>query len=72
MAIQSKYTNIQVESLIAELMAVMDKHQAPTDLRLMVLGNCVTHVLETQVAAKARSTVAEQFAKALEKSVKSN
>ncbi|QSX39465.1 YejL family protein [Shewanella cyperi] len=70
MAIQSKYTNTQVESLIAELLAVLDKHQAPTDLSLMVLGNCTSHLLNTQVSAASRGAVAEQFAKALAQSVK--
>ena len=71
MAIQSKYSNIQVESLIAEISAVMDKHQAPTDLRLMVLGNCVTDLLSRKVPQEARGKVAEQFSKALVQSVKS-
>ena len=38
MAIQSKYSNTQVESIIAEMLAVLAKHQAPTDLSLMVLA----------------------------------
>ncbi|MCL1142929.1 YejL family protein [Shewanella gaetbuli] len=70
MAIQSKYTNAQVEALIAELLAVLNKHQSPTDLSLMVLGNCVTHLLEKKVPAESRQAVAEQFAKALTQSVK--
>ncbi|NKF50414.1 YejL family protein [Shewanella sp. WXL01] len=69
MAIQSKYTNTQVEALIAEILAVLDKHQAPTDLRLMALGNTVTHLLENKVPAESRKAVAEQFAKALSQSV---
>lgn len=70
MAIKSKYSNIQVESLIAEISAVMDKHQAPTDLRLMVLGNCVTDLLARKVPQEARGQVVEQFSKALAQSVK--
>ncbi|MCF1427260.1 MAG: YejL family protein [Shewanella sp.] len=70
MAIQSKYTNTQVESLIAELLMVLEKHQAPTDLSLMVLGNCVSHLLQTKVSDKSRGEVAAQFARALEQSVK--
>lgn len=70
MAIQSKYSNTQVESIIAELLAVLDKHQAPTDLGLMVLGNCVTDLLVRKVPEEARTQVAEQFAKALTQSVK--
>ncbi|QDE30790.1 MULTISPECIES: YejL family protein [Shewanella] len=70
MAIQSKYTNTQVEALISELLAVLAKHQAPTDLSLMVLGNCVTHLLDKKVPNESRQKVAEQFAKALTQSVK--
>jgi uncharacterized protein len=70
MAIQSKYTNTQVETIIAELLAVLNKHQAPTDLSLMVLGNCVSHLLQTKVPDASRAQVAEQFAKALARSVK--
>ncbi|MFT5235755.1 MAG: hypothetical protein ACI90A_001118 [Shewanella sp.] len=70
MAIQSKYSNVQVESIIAELSAVLDKHQAPTDLRLMVLGNCVTDLLARKVPSESRAKVAEQFSKALAQSVK--
>ena len=71
MAIQSKYSNIQVESLIAEILAVLEKHKAPTDLSLMALGNCVTNLLERKVPSESRQAVAEQFAKALAQSVKS-
>ncbi|GIU10110.1 hypothetical protein SAMN05421840_10889 [Shewanella morhuae] len=71
MAIQSKYSNTQVESLIAEILAVLEKHKAPTDLSLMALGNCVTNLLERKVPSESRKTVAEQFAKALAQSVKS-
>ncbi|GGP56209.1 MULTISPECIES: YejL family protein [Shewanella] len=70
MAIQSKYTNTQVEALISEMLAVLAKHQAPTDLSLMVLGNCVTHLLDKKVPNESRQQVAEQFAKALTQSIK--
>ncbi len=72
MAIQSKYSNTQVESLIAEILAVLEKHKAPTDLSLMALGNCVTNLLERKVPSESRQAVAEQFAKALAQSVKSH
>ena len=71
MAIQSKYSNTQVESLIAEILAVLEKHKAPTDLSLMALGNCVTNLLERKVPSESRQAVTEQFAKALAQSVKS-
>lgn len=70
MAIQSKYSNTQVEALISEILAVLQKHQSPTDLSLMVLGNAVTHLLENKVPSESRKQVAEQFAKALTQSLK--
>ncbi|MBE8168360.1 MAG: YejL family protein [Shewanella sp.] len=70
MAIQSKYNNAQVESLIAEIFAVLEKQKSPTDLSLMVLGNCVSHLLQTKVPEVSRPAVAEQFANALAQSTK--
>lgn len=70
MAIKSKYSNTQVEALISEMLALLNKHQAPTDLSLMVLGNCVSHLLEKKVPTESRQMVAEQFAKALTQSIK--
>lgn len=72
MAIKSKYSNTQVESIIAELLAVLEKHQSPTDLSLMALGNCVTYLLQNKVPAESRKVVTEQFAKALSQSVKNS
>ncbi|MCL1098674.1 YejL family protein [Shewanella gelidii] len=72
MAIQSKYTNAQVETLITEMLTVLEKHKAPTDLSLMVLGNCVSHLLESKVPASQRQAVAEQFAKVLTQSTKAD
>ncbi|WP_133407314.1 YejL family protein [Parashewanella tropica] len=70
MAIKSKYDNQQVESLIAEVLAVLNKHDTSTDLSLMVLGNCVSHLLQTKVPEAARAAITEQFAKALTQSTK--
>lgn len=71
MAMQSKYSTNQVETILAELDAVLNKHEAPTDLRLMVLGNCITDLLLRKVPQEARQTVATQFSQALERSIKS-
>ncbi len=68
MAVQSKYKNEQIESVINEVLAVLDKHQAPVDLSLMVLGNCVTHILESKIAEESRGAIVDQFAKALKQS----
>ena len=43
----SRYSDEQVEQLLAELLNVLEKHKAPTDLSLMVLGNMVTNLTIT-------------------------
>ncbi|BDY05504.1 DUF1414 domain-containing protein [Ferrimonas sp. YFM] len=71
MAILSKYSNDQVEKLLNELLVVLEKNQTPTDLALMVLGNCATDIINRDVAPGARKRLAEQFGQALLASVDS-
>lgn len=68
MPIISKYDQ-QYDQLLAELEAVLDKHQAPSDLRLMVLGNLVTHILNHQVAPGQRKAIADRFTRVLSASI---
>ncbi|MBM7072641.1 hypothetical protein SOPP22_10550 [Shewanella sp. OPT22] len=70
MAVQSKYKNEQIESIINEVLAVLDKHQAPIDLSLMVLGNSITHIIESKISEESREAIVEQFATALKQSTK--
>lgn len=65
----SRYSDEQVEVLLAELAAVLEKHRTPTDLALMVLGNMVTHVISTRVAPKMRGTLVKSFTDTLHTSV---
>ncbi|WP_028116693.1 DUF1414 domain-containing protein [Ferrimonas senticii] len=69
MAIVSKYSNQQVEELLADLLAVLEKHKTPTDLALMSLGNAATIVINSKVAPASRAAIAKQFAAALQASV---
>ncbi len=66
----SRYSDEQVETLLTELSAVLDKHRTPTDLALMVLGNMITHVINTSVAPEQRRTLANSFSEALLSSVR--
>ncbi|MEA9389200.1 YejL family protein [Acerihabitans sp. TG2] len=66
----SRYSDEQVEILLTELSAVLDKHRTPTDLALMVLGNMITHVINTSVAPEQRQTLANSFSAALLSSVR--
>ena len=70
MAVQSKYKNEQIETIINEVLAVLDKHQAPIDLSLMVLGNSITHIIESKIAEESREAIVEQFTNALKQSTK--
>ncbi|WP_074013409.1 YejL family protein [Candidatus Sodalis sp. SoCistrobi] len=65
----SRYSDEQIEVLLAELAAVLEKHHTPTDLALMVLGNMVTHVINTRVAPEMRNTLVKSFTDALHASV---
>lgn len=61
----SRYSDEQVEQLLAELLNVLEKHKAPTDLSLMVLGNMVTNLINTSIAPAQRQAIANSFARAL-------
>ncbi|TKB52760.1 YejL family protein [Ferrimonas aestuarii] len=65
MAILSKYSNDEVETLLNQLILVLEKNETPTDLALMVLGNCATDIINRNVAPGSRKRLAEQFGQAL-------
>lgn len=58
----SRYSDEQVEQLLAELLNILEKHKAPTDLSLMVLGNMVTNLINTSIAPAQRQAIANSFA----------
>ncbi|WP_047046612.1 YejL family protein [Vibrio mexicanus] len=72
MPITSKYSDDQVESILAEVAAVLEKHQATPELSLMIAGNIATNVLNQNVAASQRKAIAEKFAQALISSLDEN
>ncbi|ARF50776.1 MULTISPECIES: YejL family protein [Pantoea] len=65
----SRYSDQRVEQLLAEMAQVLQKDQAPTDLSLMVLGNMVTNLINSDVAPAQRRALARSFADALQASV---
>ena len=67
---QSKYTNAQFEKVFEEILITLEKHQPTPDLSLMVLGNTITHILQTQVNETMRQEMAEKFCQVLLSSVK--
>ena len=62
---KSRYSDEQVEQLLAELVSVLEKHHTPTDLSLMVLGNMVTNLINTSIAPAQRMLIADSFVHAL-------
>ncbi|QJR82561.1 DUF1414 domain-containing protein [Alteromonas pelagimontana] len=67
---QSRYNDTEFEALMNKVIFTLEENSADRDLSLMVLGNVITHILNTQVPAKNRKAMAEQFANVLAKSVK--
>ena len=65
----SRYSDEHVEQLLNEMLNVLEKHKAPTDLSLMVLGNMVTNLINTSIALAQRQAIANSFARALQSSV---
>ncbi|ENM5827059.1 YejL family protein [Vibrio metoecus] len=65
MPITSKYSDEHVESILTEIAAVLNKHNASPELTLMLVGNIATNVLNQNVAASQRKVIAEKFAQAL-------
>ncbi|ATA18537.1 hypothetical protein EDC48_12326 [Gibbsiella quercinecans] len=66
----SRYSDEHVEQLLTELVNVLEKHHAPTDLSLMVLGNMVTNLINTSISPAQRKTLARSFAEALQASIR--
>ena len=52
------------------MIAVLEKHQAPVDLSLVVLGNMVTNLLTSSVGKGQQQALAKAFSDALMNSVK--
>lgn len=65
MPITSKYSDDQIEAILTEIAAVLDKHGANSELSLMIAGNIATNVLNNNVPATQRKAIAEKFANAL-------
>ncbi|MBB3321364.1 DUF1414 domain-containing protein [Atlantibacter hermannii] len=66
----SRYSDERVEALLTEMVNVLEKHKAPTDLSLMVLGNMVTNLINTSISPSQRQALAHSFAEALKSSVR--
>jgi len=69
MPIQSKYSDKKIETILSEVATVFDKHNASSDLVLMIAGNIATNVINQNIAKEQRVIIAEKFAQALMSSI---
>ena len=65
MAIQSKYQDKQIDAILNDIIAVLEKHQAPLDLSLIVLGNMTTNLLTGNLGKQQQKVLAQAFSEAL-------
>ena len=70
MAIQSKYQDKQIDAILNDMIAVLEKHQAPLDLSLIVLGNMTTNLLTGSVGKQQQQVLAQAFSDASLNSIK--
>ncbi|NMH58483.1 DUF1414 domain-containing protein [Alteromonas ponticola] len=66
---QSRYQDKDFEALMNKVILTLEQEDADRDLSLMVLGNVITHIMNTQVPAANRKQFAEQFTNILKKSI---
>ena len=69
MAIQSKYQAKQIDAILNDMIAVLEKHQAPLDLSLIVLGNMTTNLLTGNLGKQQQKVLAQAFSEALLNSI---
>ena len=69
MAIQSKYQDKQIDAILNDMIAVLEKHQAPLDLSLIVLGKMTTNLLTGNLGKQQQKVLAQAFSEALLNSI---
>ena len=69
MPIISKYSNEKIEKILDEVMDVLHKNDVSVDLSLMVLGNSLTHIINSQVPTNKLKAIGDKFIKAFNSSI---
>ena len=69
MPIISKYSDKKIETILDEVMDVLHKNEVSVDLSLMILGNTITHIMNSQVPVNKRTEISSKFVKALSASI---
>ncbi|WJG10984.1 DUF1414 domain-containing protein [Aliiglaciecola sp. LCG003] len=66
---QSKFSDVEFETLMNDIVFALEKNKAGRDLSLMALGNVITNIFQHQVNSQQRQKMAEQFTQVLMKSI---
>ncbi len=69
MPLVSKYSNQQIDDLIAKMLAVLKQHKAPVDLSLLAIGNLTTHLIIERIPVAQQEAIANSFSAALLQSI---
>jgi len=69
MPIISKHSNQKIETILNEVMDVLHKNDVSVDLSLMILGNSITHIINSQVPTHKREDITDKFVRALSASI---
>lgn len=65
MAKKSKYTDEKINQILTDMLTVLEKHQAPVELSLIVLGNMTSNLLINNLGEQQRLNLAQAFSNAL-------
>ncbi|MFT6986800.1 MAG: hypothetical protein ACJAT7_002644 [Psychromonas sp.] len=71
MPIISKYSSQKIEDILNEVLEVLHKNDVSVDLSLMILGNSITHIINSNVPVGNREQLSEKFIKAFSASINS-
>lgn len=69
MPVTSKYTNKEVEIILTQIIEVLEKNKASSELSLMIVGNIATNIINADVPKSQRKAIAEKFSQALLSSI---
>jgi len=69
MPIISKYSSQKIENILNEVLAVLHKNDVSVDLSLMILGNSITHIINSDVPMGKRAQLSEKFINAFNASI---
>lgn len=66
----SKYSDHDIETLINQILNTLKEKNASTEMSLMVLGDAVSHIINTNIAPLHKKELAQKFCTVLTESIK--